>query len=82
MLVHGKAIESYLSNILPLKPENIHLLAVETKRLVKVSALGIPLISIIQGVTGAIGYYLFGVQEYGLWGFLTAIFAFSPLSVR
>ncbi|MBK6477387.1 MAG: AI-2E family transporter [Saprospiraceae bacterium] len=79
MLVHGKAIESYLSNILPLKPENIHLLAVETKRLVKVSALGIPLISIIQGVTGAIGYYLFGVQEYGLWGFLTAIFAFFPV---
>lgn len=79
MLVHGKEMENYLGNILPLKHNNIELLAAETKRLVRASALGIPLISIIQGVTATIGYLLFGVNEVVLWGFLTGVFAFFPV---
>lgn len=79
MLVHGKEMETFLSHILPLKKTNIELLAAETKRLVKASALGIPLISIIQGVTATVGYIIFGVNEYVLWGFLTGVFAFFPV---
>jgi predicted PurR-regulated permease PerM len=79
MLVHGKEMESFLSRILPLKKTNIDLLAAETKRLVKASALGIPLISIIQGVTATLGYILFGVHDFVLWGFLTGAFAFFPV---
>ena len=79
MLVHGKEIESYLGRIIPLKQNNIDLLAAETTRLVKASALGIPLISIIQGVTATIGYIIFGVNEVVLWGFLTGVFAFFPV---
>lgn len=79
MLVHGKEMEKYISHILPLKQCNIDLLAGETKRIVKVSALGIPLISIIQGFTASLGYVLFGVQEVVLWGFLTGVFAFFPV---
>ena len=47
--------------------------------MVKANALGIPLISIIQGITAAIGYFIFGVEEWGLWGFLTGVFAFFPI---
>ena len=79
MLAHGKEIESYLIKVIPLKNANVHLLAVETKRIVKVSALGIPIISLVQGLTATIGYYLFGVNEYILWGFLTGVFAFFPI---
>lgn len=79
MLVHGKEMESYLAHILPIKKSNIDLLAAETKRIVKASALGIPLISIIQGVIATIGYILFGVKEFALWGFLTGVFAFFPV---
>lgn len=79
MLVHGKEMEKYISHILPLKQCNIDLLAAETKRIVKVSALGIPIISIIQGFTASLGYMLFGVQEVVLWGFLTGVFAFFPV---
>ncbi|MBP7557346.1 MAG: AI-2E family transporter, partial [Chitinophagaceae bacterium] len=43
------------------------------------NALGIPLISLIQGVTAALGYFLFQVPEWGLWGFLTGVFAFFPV---
>jgi len=79
MLVHGKEMESYLGRILPLKQPNIDLLAAETKRVVKVSALGIPLISIIQGSVATVGYIIFGVNEFALWGFLTGVFAFFPI---
>ena len=79
MLVHCKEMESYLGRLLPLKKDNIHLLASETKQIVRASALGIPLISLIQGVTATIGYSIFNVQDYLLWGFLTGVFAFFPV---
>jgi len=49
------------------------------KKIVKANALGIPLISIIQGLTATLGYFIFGVHEWALWGFLTGIFAFFPI---
>jgi len=79
MLVYCKEMESYLGRIIPLKKININLLAAETKRIVIASALGIPLISIIQGVTAGIGYVIFGLQNPVLWGFLTGVFAFFPV---
>ena len=78
MLVHGKEMEQYLGHIIPLNQVNINLVVSETKRLVKASAIGIPLISIIQGATAVLGYYIFGVSEFALWGFLTGVFAFFP----
>lgn len=79
MLVHGTEMEGFFGRIIPLKHSNITVLAAETKRLVRASALGIPIISIIQGVTATIGYAIFGVQEYVIWGFLTGVFAFFPV---
>ena len=79
MLVNGSESERRLNKIIPLKQENINMLAQETKRMVKANALGIPLISIIQGAVAALGYYLFGLEEWGLWGFLTGVFAFFPV---
>ena len=55
------------------------MLAAETKRIVKANALGIPLISIIQGVTATLGYFIFGVKGFALWGFLTGVCAFFPV---
>lgn len=78
MLVNGKEMENWLDHVIPLKQDNINLLVTETKRLVKASAIGIPLISLIQGLTATLGYYLFGVDDYVLWGFLTGVFAFFP----
>lgn len=79
MLVHGRNMELYLSRMIPLKNQNIKLLARETKKLVKASALGIPLISIIQGAVATVGYVIFKVDEFALWGFLTGVFAFFPV---
>lgn len=79
MLVHGKEMEQFLGHIIPLKKNNVELLASETKRLVRASALGIPLISLIQGVTAMLGYMIFGMDDFVLWGFLTGVFAFFPV---
>jgi predicted PurR-regulated permease PerM len=79
MLVHGKEMESFLARMIPLKKLNIDMLAAETKRIVKVSALGIPIISLIQGITATLGYIIFGVEEFILWGFFTGVFAFFPV---
>ena len=79
LLYNGTEIEKNLNQIIPLKQENISKLASETKRMVKANALGIPLISIIQGLTATLGYFIFGVNEWALWGFLTGVFAFFPI---
>ena len=79
MLYNGREIEKVLNHLIPLRQENINMLASETKKIVKANALGIPLISIIQGLTATLGYFIFGVDEWGLWGFLTGIFAFFPV---
>jgi predicted PurR-regulated permease PerM len=55
------------------------MLASETKKMIKANALGIPIISIIQGVVATLGYFIFKVDEFAIWGFLTGIFAFFPV---
>ena len=79
MLINGSEMERMTNRIIPLKQENINMLASETKKMVRANALGIPLISIIQGLTGTLGYFIFGIQEWMLWGFLTGVFAFFPV---
>lgn len=79
MLYYGREMEKTLYKIIPLKDTNTTILAAETKKIIKANALGIPLISIIQGLTATLGYFLFGVQEWALWGFLTGVFAFFPI---
>lgn len=79
MLYYGREMEKTLFRIIPLKDANTNILASETKKIVKANALGIPLISIIQGITATLGYFIFGVHEWALWGFLTGVFAFFPV---
>ena len=79
LLIHGSTTERYLSKVIPLKHENVNLLAGETKMMIKANALGIPIICIIQGAFAALGYWIFGIEDWGLWGFVTGVFAFFPL---
>ncbi|MFZ1784316.1 MAG: AI-2E family transporter [Ferruginibacter sp.] len=79
LLANGSGVEKYLSKIIPLKPANINTLAGETKMMIRANALGIPIISIIQGLFATLGYWIFGVEDWGLWGFVTGVFAFFPL---
>ncbi len=79
LLVSGVDVERSLHRLIPLKEKNIGLLATETKMMIKANALGIPVICIVQGLFAALGYWIFGVEEWGLWAFLTGVFAFFPI---
>jgi predicted PurR-regulated permease PerM len=78
LLVGGRDMEKRLNKLIPLKPHNVDILATETKMMIKANALGIPLICIVQGIAATIGYLIFGLSDWALWGFLTGIFAFFP----
>lgn len=79
LLVSGRDVERYLNQVIPLKPKNIEALAKETKTMIRANALGIPIICVVQGFTAALGYWIFGLSDWGMWGFVTGVFAFFPL---
>jgi predicted PurR-regulated permease PerM len=79
MYTHGDEMEAAIRKFIPLHDDSVNKLADETVNMVRANAIGIPLISLIQGITAAIGYWIFGLTDWGLWGFLTGIFAFFPV---
>jgi predicted PurR-regulated permease PerM len=79
MLTNGVKMERSFDYFLPLHEKNIDILGQETISVVRANAIGIPLISFIQGVFAMIGYWIFGINEFVLWGFITGVFAFFPI---
>lgn len=79
MYVNGDQMEESLRRFIPLHDDSVQKLAAETMNMVRANAIGIPLISIIQGIFATVGYWIFGLDEWGLWGFLTGVFAFFPV---
>lgn len=79
MFTGGRAMEATIRNFIPLHQESVQALAHETRHMVKANAVGIPLISLIQGMTAYIGYLIFGIDDAAMWGFLTGVFAFFPI---
>ena len=78
LMVGGRDMEKRLNRVIPLKAHNIDTLASETKMMIKANALGIPVICIVQGIFAALGYWIFGPNDWVLWGFITGVFAFFP----
>lgn len=79
MLMNGREIEKFLDRFIPLKEENIDMLSQETRNMIRANAIGIPVLAIIQGVVATIGYWIFGVKDFALWGFLTGVFSMVPI---
>ena len=79
MLIHGEKMELFLNRSIPLKKKNLSILGTETKVMIKANAIGIPLLAIIQGLVGMLGYWIFGVKEFALWGFITGVCSVIPI---
>lgn len=79
LLLNGRETEKFLNKFIPLKEENIDLLGNETKNMIKANAIGIPVLAIIQGIIATVGYWIFGVKDFMLWGFLTGICSMIPV---
>jgi len=79
MLVEGRRMERGVQDFLPLKQENLNNIWKETRTMVVSNAIGIPLLAVIQGILAAIGYAIFGIQEWGLWGVMSGVLSILPI---
>src|SRR6266498_343227 len=79
MLIYSRRMEDSLYEYIPLKDSNVDLIAKDINTTVKASAVGRPLIALIQGVVGLIGYLLIGVRDPFLWFAITCITAMIPI---
>lgn len=79
MLINSRTLEDKLYEYIPLKDSNVDLIVKDIDTTVKASAIGIPLIALIQGVVGLIGYLLIGVRDPFLWFAITCITAMLPV---
>lgn len=79
LLRSGRDTERFLSRVIPLKPENVDRLGSETRNMIRANAIGIPVLAVLQGLIATLGYALFGVEDYGLWGFMTGICSLIPI---
>ncbi|WP_353719435.1 AI-2E family transporter [Dyadobacter sp. 676] len=79
MFKNGRMMEEAVEDFIPLKHKNIQSLADETCGMVRANALGIPLISLIQGLVALLGYWVVGIEDFVLLGLITGLFAFFPV---
>ncbi len=79
MLVDTKKVEHWLKKNLPFKRSNVKTVITEIRNLVYSNALGIPIVALIQGFAGFIGYWILGVEEFILMGIMTAISSVIPV---
>ena len=79
MLKNGQDIEIFLRQFIPLEEENVELLAAETRNMIKANAIGIPILACLQGIVAIIGYWIFGIKDFVLWGFITGVFSLVPI---
>jgi predicted PurR-regulated permease PerM len=79
MLIYSRRLEDSLYEYIPLKDSNVDLIAKDINTTVRASVIGIPLIALIQGVVGLVGYLLIGVQDPFLWFAITCITAMLPV---
>jgi predicted PurR-regulated permease PerM len=63
----------------PLNQENSEQLLGEVNKLVFSNAIGIPVIGIVQGVTGLLIYLILGVPNAILWFLVTCIVSMIPI---
>jgi predicted PurR-regulated permease PerM len=79
MLVNGRKMEEALYEYIPLKDGNVELIGSEVRNMVISNVIAIPLIALIQGVVGLIGYLIIGIPEPFLWFVATCIAAMMPV---
>lgn len=79
LLVETRQVEKWLRQNVPFKTANVKKIITDIRGLVYSNALGIPIVALIQGFVGLIGYWIFGVEEFLLMGILTAISSVIPI---
>jgi predicted PurR-regulated permease PerM len=79
MLINARRMEEALYEYIPLKDGNVELIGREVKTMVVSNTIGIPLIALIQGAVGLIGYVIIGVPGAMVWFVATCIASMMPV---
>ena len=79
MLVQTLEIETWLRKNVPFNNSNVNKIISESRNLIVSNAIGVPIVAILQGLTGLIGYFIFGVQDFLFLGILTTICSIIPV---
>ncbi len=79
MLVDGRKMEMSIKKYLPLKDTNIDNMWTSTRTMVISNAIGIPVLAGCQAIVAIIGYAIFGIDEFVLWGILTGVASLVPV---
>lgn len=79
MLMDGRIMEREIQRFLSLKDHNIDMLWKETRVMVVSNAIGLPVLALIQAVAAALGYWLFGIEQWLVWAVVTGVFSLLPV---
>jgi predicted PurR-regulated permease PerM len=79
MLTQSFEMEKWIRSNLPFAQENVQMFMHKTKALIFSNAISIPIVAILQGAVGLIGYWIFGVENFILFALLTAIASVIPM---
>lgn len=79
MQVHAKKMEDYIFRAIPFSAKSKKEIWTEVNVMVRSNALGIPILGVCQGVVATFGYYIFGIDNYILWGMLTGVSSIVPI---
>ena len=79
MLIGGKKMERYLSEMLPFNEANTRDVVKEINLIIQSNAIGIPLLALIQGGVAMLGYFFFDAPNIWLLGLLTCFATVIPM---
>jgi predicted PurR-regulated permease PerM len=79
MLSKGRQMEKAILEYLPLNTKSISLIKTEVKSMIYSNAVGLPVIMLAQTIVSGLGYWIFGVDNFLFWAFLTAIVGLIPV---
>lgn len=78
MQVNARGMERRVRLFIPFSDENTQTLWEETKMMVRSNALGIPILALCQGLVAVVGYWIFGVDNFVMWGLITGAASMVP----
>jgi predicted PurR-regulated permease PerM len=79
MLLNSKKMETGVYNWMPVKQENVVRIRKDLNNMVISNAIGIPVIALLQGLVGLVGYIIIGVDQPVFWFVATTITAMLPV---
>lgn len=79
MLIGGRKMEAYISEILPFNKANTKDVIHEINMIIRSNAIGIPLLAVIQGSVATIGYFIFDVPNALILGLITCFTTIIPM---